>query len=155
MSQRKVIETHGRKLGGESPLICTPLVGRTGERILAEADSVVAKNPDIIEWRVDCFEGIGETAAVLDVARALRSATSGLPIIFTRRSSREGGEPIAIGDDEVVRLYDAVGASHLVDFIDFEMGNAPEHVRRVRDSARGARSPAHPVVPQLRLHSGP
>jgi len=136
MDQVKVIETRGRKLGGETPLICTPLVGRSRERILAETATVVAKKPDVIEWRVDYFEAIGEAAAVVDVARALRQAVGELPIIFTRRSVKEGGEPIGIGDEEVVRLYDAVGASGLVDFIDFEMGNDPDHVRRVRESTR-------------------
>jgi 3-dehydroquinate dehydratase-1 len=132
----KIIDTRGRKLGGETPLICTPLVGRSRERILAEAASVVPKKPDIIEWRVDFFEEIHDSAAVLAVARALRGAAGELPIIFTRRSSKEGGEPIKIGDEEIVRLYDAVAASRLVDFIDFEMGNDPDHLRRVRDNAR-------------------
>ena len=132
----KIIDARGRKLGGETPLICTPLVGRSRERILAEAASVLPKKPDIIEWRVDFFEEIGDTAAVLAVARALRGAAGELPIIFTRRSVKEGGEPIEIGDEEVVRLYDAVAASRLVDFIDFEMGNDSDHLRRVRDSTR-------------------
>ena len=132
----KIIDARGRKLGGETPLICTPLVGRSRERILAEAASVLPKKPDIIEWRVDFFEEIGDTAAVLAVARALRGAAGELPIIFTRRSVKEGGEPIKIGDEEVVRLYDAVAASRLVDFIDFEMGNDSDHLRRVRDSTR-------------------
>jgi 3-dehydroquinate dehydratase-1 len=136
MEQTKIIATRGKKLGGETPLICTPLVGRSRERILAEAATVVAKKPDVIEWRVDFFDAIGETAAVLDVARALRQAVGELPIIFTRRSIKEGGEPIGIGEEEVVRLYDAVGASRLVDFIDFEMGNDPDHLRRVRESTR-------------------
>ncbi len=141
MDPVKAIETRGRKLGGETPLICTPLVGRSRQRILAEAASVVAKKPDVIEWRVDYFEAIGDVAAVLDAAHALRAAVGELPVIFTRRSSKEGGEPIGIGDEEVVRLYDAVAATRLVDFIDFEMGNDPDHVRRVRDSTRahGAR----------------
>jgi len=136
MNQAKIIDVRGRKLGGETPLICTPLVGRTRERVLAEAASVVAKKPDVIEWRVDFFDGIGDTAAVLDTGRALRAAAGDTPIIFTRRSVREGGDPIGIGDEEVVRLYDAVGASRLVDFLDFEMSNDGEHLRRVRDSAR-------------------
>ena len=78
---------------------------------------------------------------MLETGRALRSAVGDAPIIFTRRSIKEGGEPIGIGDADVVRLYDAVGASRLVDFIDFEMGNDPEHVRAVRESTRahGAR----------------
>jgi 3-dehydroquinate dehydratase I len=132
----KIIDIRGRKLGAETPLICSPLVGRTHKRILEEAANVMAKSPDVIEWRVDYFEGIGNTAAVLETGRALRAVVGDAPIIFTRRSIKEGGEPIGIGDAEVVRLYDAVGASRLVDFVDFEMGNDPDQVRAVRDSAR-------------------
>jgi len=136
MSTTKVIDIRGRRLGGATPLICSPLVGRTRERLLAEAANVAAKQPDVIEWRVDYFAAIADTTAVLDAARALRAAVGDAPILFTRRSIREGGEPLAIGDEEVVSLYDAVGASGLVDFLDFEMGNDADHVRRVRDSAR-------------------
>ena len=141
MSQTKVIDIRGRKLGGETPLICSPLVGRTRERVLAEVANVVAKRPDVIEWRVDYFEHIADPKAVVDVAAAMRKAAGDMPVIFTRRSVKEGGEKIAIGDADVVRLYDAVGASGHVDFIDFEMGNDPEHVRLVRESTRthGAR----------------
>jgi 3-dehydroquinate dehydratase I len=132
----KIIDARGKKLGGKTPLICTPLVGRSRDHLLAEAASVVGKKPDVIEWRVDFFEQIDDTVAVLAVARALRATAGELPIIFTRRSIKEGGEPIKIGDEEVVRLYDAVAASRLVDFIDFEMGNDSDHLRRVRDSTR-------------------
>ena len=78
---------------------------------------------------------------MLGVARALRDAVGNAPIIFTRRSIAEGGEPIAIGNDEVVQLYDAVGASGLIDFLDFEMSNDAAQVRRVRENAQrhGAR----------------
>lgn len=141
MNQAKIIDIRGRKLGGETPLICSPLVGRTRERVLAEAVNVAAKQPDVIEWRVDYFDGIADAKAVIDVAGQMRKAVGDTPLIFTRRSIREGGEPIAIGDEEVVRLYDAVGASRHVDFIDFEMSNDPGHVREVRESTRahGAR----------------
>jgi len=127
----KIIDIRGRKLGGETPLICTPLVGRTRERVLAEAAAVVAKKPDVIEWRIDHFGAIGDAAAVLETGKALRAAVGDLPVIFTRRSAGEGGETIALDDDGVIRLYGAVGAAGLVDFVDFEMSNDPEHVRRV------------------------
>ena len=136
MNQAKVIDVRGRKLGGETPLTCSPLVGRTRERLLAEAANVAAKKPDVIEWRVDYFEGIADANVVVDTGGAMRKAIGDTPLIFTRRSVKEGGEPIAIGDEDVVRLYDAVAASGLIDFIDFEMGNDPEHVRRVRESTR-------------------
>jgi 3-dehydroquinate dehydratase-1 len=136
MSATKTIDVRGRKLGGGTPLICSPLVGRTPERLLAEAAVVAAKGPDVIEWRVDFFGPIGDTSVVLDIGRALRTAIGDAPLIFTRRSIREGGEAIALDDEGVVQLYDAVGASGLVDFLDFEMGNDPEHVKRVVTSAR-------------------
>ena len=62
---------------------------------------------------------------------ALRAAIGDTPLIFTRRSSREGGEPVPLDDHGVVGLYDAVGASGLADFFDFEMGNDAAHVQRV------------------------
>ena len=132
----KALDARGRKLGGETPLLCTPLVGRTRKRVLAEAASVLRQKPDIIEWRVDFFDAIGDTKAVVDTARELRSVVGKHPVIFTRRAEKEGGERIAIGDEEVVELYTAVAAARLVDFIDFEMDNDPEHLRRVRECTR-------------------
>jgi 3-dehydroquinate dehydratase-1 len=140
MNPGKSIDIRGRKLGGETPLICSPLVGRTREHLLQEAAIVVAKQPDVIEWRVDYFGAIGDTTAVLDTGKALRAAIGDTPVIFTRRSSREGGESIAIGDEDVVRLYDAVGASGLVDFLDFEMGNDAEHLKRVVTNAHAQKT---------------
>jgi len=135
MNETRVIDIRGRTLGGGTPLICAPLVGRTGKRVLAEAATVLGKSPDVVEWRVDFLDAVGDVAVVLDLARALREAAGEVPIIFTCRSIREGGEPTAIGDEDVVRLYDAVGASRFVDFLDFEMDNDADHVRRVRDAA--------------------
>jgi len=132
----KAVDARGRKLGGETPLLCTPLVGRNRKRVLAEAASVLRQKPDIIEWRVDFFEAIGDTEAVIETARELRGVVGKRPVIFTRRAEREGGERIPIGDEEVVDLYAAVAAARLVDFIDFEMGSDPEHLRRVRECTR-------------------
>ncbi len=135
MKRAKSFTVRGCAFGGETPAICTPLVGKTRDAVLAEAATVAAKRPDVIEWRVDFFEAIGDTGAVLDAGRALRAAVGEAPIIFTRRSVKEGGTPIPLDDAGVVALYDAVGASGLVDFLDFEMGNDPEHVRRVVETA--------------------
>lgn len=128
------IELGGKPVGsGRFPVICAPLVGRTRERLLAEAAAVAAKKPDIIEWRVDFFEGIGHTAEVLALASRIRQAANGIPLLFTRRSMREGGEGIALSEREVIDLYRAVCAAGHADIIDYEMGNEPAHVREVRE----------------------
>ncbi len=132
----KAVDAQGRKLGGETPLLCTPLVGRTRERLLAEAANVLRQKPDIVEWRVDFFDAVGDSGAVIDTARALRGVVGKRPVIFTRRAESGGGERIAMGVDKVVELYAAVAATRLVDFIDFEMDNDPEHLRRVREDTQ-------------------
>lgn len=127
----------GRPLaGGQLPAVCAPLVARTRDALLAEAAAVAAKRPDLLEWRVDFFEGIADTAQVLAAAAALREAAGGIPILFTRRAQREGGQPIALAEPRVVALYEAVCAAGLVDLVDFEMGNDAAHVAQVREAAR-------------------
>jgi 3-dehydroquinate dehydratase I len=132
----KAIDTRGRKLGGETPLLCAPLVGRTRERLLVEAAGVLGQKPDLVEWRVDFFDAIADTNAVMETARALRGVVGKRPVIFTRRAERAGGMRTEISDAAVVALYDGVAASGLVDFVDFETDNDPEHLRRVLESAR-------------------
>ena len=131
------IEVRGRPIGGgKSPAICTPLVARRSDAILDELAAVLRKKPDLIEWRVDFFTGIAETPVVIDIARRIRAAAGETPILFTRRSAVEGGEPIALTEEDAVRLYEAVCESHCVDFVDFEMSNHLDHVHRVREVSR-------------------
>jgi 3-dehydroquinate dehydratase-1 len=132
----KALDARGRKLGGETPLICTPLVGHTRSRVLAEAATVIAQKPDMVEWRVDHFDAIGDTKAVLATAKELRALAGKLPLAFTCRSPRGGGERIALDDAAVVDLYAAASSSKLVDFIDYEMESDAALVRRVRERTR-------------------
>lgn len=138
----KRIELNGKPIGsGRFPAICAPLVARTSEALLAEAAAVAARKPDIIEWRVDFFEGIAHTAEVLAMAARIRQLANGIPVLFTRRSMREGGEGIGLTEPHVINLYRAVCDSGNVDFVDYEMGNLPVHVREVREitQARGVK----------------
>lgn len=127
----------GRPLAdGRLPAICAPLVARTRTGLLAEVEFVTAKQPDLLEWRVDFFERLGDREEVLAAAADLRSRAGGIPILFTRRSRREGGEEIALDEAQVLEVYQAVCESGNVDLVDFEMDNEPAHVEQVRDLAR-------------------
>jgi 3-dehydroquinate dehydratase-1 len=133
----KPILIHGNPIaGGRLPALCVPLVGRSRAKVLAELEMVVAKQPDLLEWRVDFFQGIHDGAEVLALAAEIRQRAQGIPILFTRRSTKEGGEPLAIGEEAVVALITAVCASRTVDCVDFEMNNDPEHIAQVRSAAR-------------------
>lgn len=133
------IELHGKPVSnGKFPLVCTPLVGRTREEIRSEVQLILVKGPDILEWRVDFFEGIADTAEVLSVAQSIKQAAAGIPLLFTRRSMAEGGERIALSEAAVVALYQAVCERGLVDLVDFEMNNDPAHIARVRAAAKAS-----------------
>jgi 3-dehydroquinate dehydratase-1 len=137
MQTGKPIELHGKPVaGGKFPIICTPLVGRTREKILDEVQVVLAKRPDILEWRVDFFEGIGDSAEVISVATRIKQAAGDIPLLFTRRSIKEGGEKIALSEEHVIALYQVVCDSRQVDAVDFEMSNDPAHVALVRAASR-------------------
>lgn len=124
--------------GGKLPLLCAPLVAPTREALLAEAATAAAARPDIVEWRVDYFRDIGKPGAVVDAGRALRRRLPGTPILFTRRSAAEGGQPVPIGEGAVVELYREVCGSDFADLVDYEMSNPAESAKVIREAAHGA-----------------
>lgn len=137
MQSSKPISVHGQPIaGGKLPLICIPLIGRTQDEVMAELAIVLPKKPDVLEWRVDFFEPIGNVAAVIAVARAVKNEAGEIPLLFTRRSTLEGGEKIALNEDQVIALYVAVCESHAIDLIDYEMANDAANIARVRAAAK-------------------
>jgi 3-dehydroquinate dehydratase-1 len=137
MQTNKPIELNGQPIaGGKFPLICTPLVGRTLDKLMAELAVVLPKQPDVLEWRVDYFEAIGDTAAVIAAARAIKQAAGSVPVLFTRRSTLEGGEKITINEAQVIAMYTAVCESKSIDLIDYEMANDAANIALVRTAAK-------------------
>lgn len=133
----KLVEIRGRVLGGDKPpLICTPLTGESEAAILSELNKILPKEPDLIEWRVDFFQGIGNLQEVISLVEKIREISGNTPILFTVRSQREGGQPIPLSDQEVVELYVAICQSRSIDIIDFELSNREEHLRVVREASR-------------------
>jgi 3-dehydroquinate dehydratase-1 len=138
MNAGKSLVINGQALAnGRTPLICVPLVGREEAEVLAEVAAAVAKGPDLLEWRVDFFAGLAETARVIALAQAIRRAAAGLPLIFTRRSTREGGEPIALSEAQVLELYLSVIAVDGADFYDYELSSPPADFQAVRAAVQG------------------
>jgi 3-dehydroquinate dehydratase-1 len=131
--QTRLITVNGKPLGGGAlPAIITPLVGQTKAAVLAEVAAIAPRKPDLLEWRVDFFEGIGDTSLVIETALAIRSACGGIPVLLTRRSTNEGGQPIPIAEPEVVAMYTEACRARCVELIDYELSNAPEDLKRLR-----------------------
>ncbi len=133
MAEAKLIQLHGKPLGGGAlPIIITPLVGKTKAAVLDEVAAIVPKKPDLLEWRIDFFEGIGESGVVIETARAIRAASGGIPVLLTRRNTTEGGEPIPIAEPAVVAMYTEACKARCVELIDYELSNAPDDLKRLR-----------------------
>lgn len=130
------INVRGKILGGGGlPLVCTPIVGSNREAILSDLARVLPQKPDLIEWRVDFFREIAKAEEVLRTAHRIREAVGELPILFTVRTEREGGEPISLREDERVQLYRAVCQTQCVDLIDFELNSSERDFTLVREAA--------------------
>jgi 3-dehydroquinate dehydratase-1 len=131
-------------IGEGKPKICVPIVAQTREDILKEASEIRSLPIDVVEWRVDwyaeCF-GPGKTQAAADTdtvdivirtAEALRGILGEIPLLFTFRTSSEGGErPIAEKDYETLNCMAA--ASGYVDLVDLELFTVGERLSELAE----------------------
>ena len=124
----KTVQVRNITIGEGRPKICVPIVGQTKEDILLEAGTIARIPVDVVEWRVDWFEGVFDTDKVLDVAKDLQTVLRDTPILFTFRTAKEGGEK-AISTEDYKALNMAVAKSGYVDLIDVEAFTGEEIVK--------------------------
>ncbi|KAA9004759.1 type I 3-dehydroquinate dehydratase [Paenibacillus spiritus] len=123
--EHSALQVRGVVIGEGQPKICVSLTEKTAGRLLEEAGAAAALGPDLIEWRVDHFEGCTSVEAALSVLAGIRSAIADLPLVFTFRSLREGGQrEIAAG--HYAALNRAAAASGLADLVDIELFSGGE-----------------------------
>ena len=118
------------KIGEGIPKICVPIVGVTKEDIINEAKTFDSIPVDVVEWRVDWFEGVFDFEKVKDVLVDLRAALKETPILFTFRTSKEGGEK-AIEPEAYATLNKEAAKSGYVDLVDVEAFTGDEIVKDI------------------------
>ena len=107
------------KIGEGIPKICVPIVGITKEDIINEAKSFESISADIVEWRVDWFEDAFDIEKVKDVLNGLRTVLKEMPLLFTFRTAKEGGEKTIV-PEAYAELNKAAAKTGHVDLIDVE-----------------------------------
>jgi 3-dehydroquinate dehydratase-1 len=117
----------------KKPYICTPLTGRNTEEIIVELKSIVPKTPDLIEWRADFYEQIDQFEQVILTAQEISKNCNGIPLLFTIRSHKEGGQSIPLTEEGIVELLRSICQTDFVTMIDFEASNKPEHIEQLRE----------------------
>lgn len=109
------------------PKICVPAAGETLEEILASAQSITGVPADMAEWRADLYGSIAEPGQPEAVLAAIRAVIGDMPIVFTLRTSGEGG---AFSGDktEYVRICTDAIRSGRADVIDVELSAGDDAV---------------------------
>ena len=121
------IMIRGVAIGEGIPKICVPIVGKTREEIVKAAEEIRTLPVDVVEWRADWYEEIFEADVVLDVLQELRRILGELPLLFTFRTKKEGGEK-EIDEKNYRTLNQLAAESGLADLIDVEVFSGDEVV---------------------------
>ena len=117
-------------------MVCIPVVGRQRTEILDDVAAAGKKQPDLIEWRADFFDRVDQADEVLALAAEIRAAAEDIPLIFTLRTQREGGEAVKLSDEGLASLCVEVCELRLADFVDVEMSAPDAQLQAVLASAK-------------------
>lgn len=130
----KAIKVRNVIIGEGTPKICVPIVGVTKEDILSAAKAIKKVPHDLVEWRVDWFEGPLDFEALSFILLSLRDILAGTPLLFTFRTKAEGGET-ELDEDSYLMLNLYAISTGLVDLIDVELFMGDKLVKKLIEEA--------------------
>ena len=133
----EIVKLRDVEIGIGSPKIIVPIVGRSREEILARAQELTNIPLHVVEWRVDFYQDVNDLPSVLSTLRALREALGNIPILFTFRTRKEGGER-ELPPDRYTKLNLAAALSGDVDAVDVEIFSGDSVVRENIDGIHQA-----------------
>lgn len=122
------------EIGTGIPKICVPIVGTDRAEILASAERITESAADLAEWRADWYKDIFDIRETERILKDIRSALGEIPLLFTFRTAREGGEK-AIGTERYIMLNKKASESGCVDLLDVELFTGDDTVRKVISAA--------------------
>ena len=128
------VKVRNIEIGAGIPKICVPIVGVTREEILAAVENIKSTKADVVEWRVDWYEDIFDFTKTEATMQTLREVLGEMPILFTFRTSKEGGEK-AIETEAYVELNQNAAKTGLVDLVDVEAFTGDDVVKAVVETA--------------------
>lgn len=107
------------------PKICVPITDTNLEE-LKESIKAIKKAPfDFIEWRADFYKDIENLEVRTQAMTFLREQLLDAPILFTARTSVEGGK-LEISTEDYIELSRSVIDSSLIDLLDVELSRGDD-----------------------------
>ncbi len=117
--------------GSGRPVVCVSVTARTAFDIISEIRELVANKVQMIEWRVDYFEGITEAKNVTEVLSTVKPLLTDTVFLFTFRTKEEGGN-ITIPEERIIELNETAAKSGVIDIIDLEFFQASDSKREIK-----------------------
>ncbi len=122
-------------IGEGRPLVCVPVVEKTDKEI-EEAFHFLSDCPiDVIEWRVDYYEGLSSSERLLSLLQRVASVRKDKLLLITIRSKAEGGFS-DLSEAEIDKILLEIASSELCDLMDVEFyqhENARELINYLHD----------------------
>ena len=129
---QNVIEIRDIRLGEGIPKICVPLVAKTKDEFLNSAEALEKIKLDLVEVRIDHFEDVENIQEVKSLLKDLRDILKNIPILFTFRSLKEGGEK-EVSVEYYKTLNIEIAKTGFVDLVDTELFTGDEVVKEIVD----------------------
>ncbi|MFB5267679.1 type I 3-dehydroquinate dehydratase [Paenibacillus enshidis] len=133
----KTVQVKNVVIGEGEPKICVPIMGETLSRLIEEAEQLRTLDLDIVEWRVDFYEHADDLEMVKKALNELRAKLGDIPLLFTFRTTDEGGQR-SIAPADYVALNEAAAATGQADLIDVEWFNKEQHVPELVEAAHAS-----------------
>lgn len=137
----------GTEIGTGAPKTIVSLMGKDAAAVLPQIEAGKAAGVDCFEWRADFCRALHDSAAMAAESRVLADQLPENPLLFTFRSTSQGGRctlPVA----DYVALNRAVIEAGAVDMVDVETWIGDEAVRELVACAH-----AHHVVAVVSYHN--
>ena len=129
----KVVSIRDIHIGKGVPKVIVPLMGKTLEELLLEIKTLKQINLDIVEWRVDLLENVEDLTKVKQILTMIREELYPIPLLFTFRTHREGGNK-TIEDSYYETLLVEIMKTKEIDLVDVELFSPK--VKKIMESAK-------------------
>lgn len=115
-----IVEVKDIRIGDGIPKICVPIVGINNLEIIDQVKNIKESKVDLVEWRVDYYEEVEDIEKVKEILKKIRNEINELPILFTFRTKKEGGEK-DIPIEHYINLNKEILSTKLIDIVDVEL----------------------------------
>jgi 3-dehydroquinate dehydratase I len=128
------ITVKGLDIGIGAPKIIVPIVGKTEQELVNEAEFLTQIDFDMVEWRADHFQYVDDIEKVKQTANKLHSIIGNKPILFTFRTANEGGVyPASV--EFYIDLNKQMIKSGFIDLVDIEVFTGDKYVEEIVELA--------------------